>query len=883
MASGIGDKKWIILSKTYEMYLQGNFWSSANTLKHELGHSLGLNHTWYGDECDDTPNNPSCWNGDTCSNNMMDYNACVCALTECQLGRMHYYLMGKAGNISDCLIKDYCTYSSSETIIINTGEDVVWLCEKYLKGDLIINNNAKLTINCKISLPQGAKIIVNQGGELVIDGGIITNSCNNNFQAIEINGGGKFTTKNNAEILLAGNGKIFIDSTSSGVGKFYYNKNSILVLTDDSSHIDIKGNLYIGDSANFTFTGAGYLRLSSPNNPSNNILYGTGSSITLTGSGKTDKILEIAQETVYMPNCTLSNGLVYMQHPYARMQAATETTTMNLNNIKFSPLGTTRTQHRGLHIWGNQICNITNCTFEKGQYGIYGWLSYGGTPLHIVGCVFDNNSTGLWIHGKEIHIDGSNFLNNATGFYGEYADDGFENNYFANCNFSGNSYPLRYVNAQGDILIDNTNITGAATSCVYVTGNHSLNINCSEITGATGSGNPAVYVCNGASIAMTPASSTAKSKLSGPIALRLNNAYQFDITNGKNYFIPTISYHIYGTITKYSSCPPIISFDVSNNQWNANNTNFNSSMAYVFKSGCSTPYTLTSTAPNQYLACGQDPPDIKSYIQSDSLSLINNAKLTNDWNTLFNFYSQTFAGNVPMANQQNVEHWENSWENMRFCLKKMYGLKQLNGISNSEFNQTMAANYKMQQLQKDNYYRLFQLKLEKVTLYRMAGDYDKAIELVEKLTSDTCSSHKEQADAWLCMLQLEKRIAQGLIPPDRIEKERVNCPMFQEPVDEQIKSFQNNSSEINSESSSWIKIVPNPASEQVTLCVNSESENPCEIEITNVLGEHVETISIAEGYSETVVSLDKYSKGIYIASLIKNGRKVIIERFTVVK
>jgi hypothetical protein len=165
----------------------------------------------------------------------------------------------------------------------------------------------------------------------------------------------------------------------------------------------------------------------------------------------------------------------------------------------------------------------------------------------------------------------------------------------------------------------------------------------------------------------------------------------------------------------------------------------------------------------------------------------------------------------------------------------------------------------------------------------MAGDYDKAIELVEKLTSDTCSSHKEQADAWLCMLQLEKRIAQGLIPPDRVEKERVNCPMFQEPVDEQIKSFQNNSSEINSESSSWIKIVPNPASEQVTLCVNSESENPCEIEITNVLGEHVETISIAEGYSETVVSLDKYSKGIYIASLIKNGRKVIIERFSVVK
>ncbi|NSW46496.1 MAG: T9SS type A sorting domain-containing protein [Bacteroidales bacterium] len=133
------------------------------------------------------------------------------------------------------------------------------------------------------------------------------------------------------------------------------------------------------------------------------------------------------------------------------------------------------------------------------------------------------------------------------------------------------------------------------------------------------------------------------------------------------------------------------------------------------------------------------------------------------------------------------------------------------------------------------------------------------------------------------MLQLEKRIAQGLIPPSRIEIERANCPMFQEPSEEQTKSFQNNSSEINIESYSWIKIIPNPASQQFTLCVNSESENPCEVEITNILGKHVETISVAKGYSERVVSLDKYSKGIYIASLVKNGKKVAIQRFSVVK
>jgi hypothetical protein len=256
---------------------------------------------------------------------------------------------------------------------------------------------------------------------------------------------------------------------------------------------------------------------------------------------------------------------------------------------------------------------------------------------------------------------------------------------------------------------------------------------------------------------------------------------------------------------------------------------------------------------------------------------------TQDWQSPFNFYAQTFTGNVLAANQHNIEQWETSWENMRFCLKKMYELKQLNGNSNSEFNQTIVANHKMQQLQKDNYYRLFQLKLEKATLYRMAGNYDKAIELVEELTSDTCDSHKEQADAWLCILQLEKRIAQGLIPPSRIEIERANCPMFQEPTEEQTKSFQNNSSEINIENSSWIKIVPNPAAEQVTLCVNTESEYPCEVEITDILGKPIKSIIVPEGYSETTLSLDKFSKGSYFVALIKDRRKTVIEHFSVIK
>ena len=33
----------------------------SGVLNHEIGHSLGLKHSWSGDDCPDTPDNPNCW------------------------------------------------------------------------------------------------------------------------------------------------------------------------------------------------------------------------------------------------------------------------------------------------------------------------------------------------------------------------------------------------------------------------------------------------------------------------------------------------------------------------------------------------------------------------------------------------------------------------------------------------------------------------------------------------------------------------------------------------------------------------------------------------------------------------------------------------------
>ena len=128
-ASGFGDKKYIVISGVYSAAYMGTYLTiETNLLAHELGHSMGLYHTWgSNDLCTDTPTNSNGWNSPDASNNMMDYNACQCALTSCQINRIHYHLLGNAGNISDCVVGDVQVTSppiKAETVICNFGSNI---------------------------------------------------------------------------------------------------------------------------------------------------------------------------------------------------------------------------------------------------------------------------------------------------------------------------------------------------------------------------------------------------------------------------------------------------------------------------------------------------------------------------------------------------------------------------------------------------------------------------------------------------------------------------------------------------------------------------------------------------------------------------------------
>jgi len=163
---------------------------------HEVGHTLGLAHTWgTNDGCDDTPYNNNCWNFvDTkpcntwgnISNNLMDYNAYQHAVSPCQIGKIQYNFAKLGSSQRQFLMPVWCTYKAEKTISIGLFQNIEWLSARDLEGDIIITNGAKLTIKCRVALPKGAKIIVKPNATLVLDGAEITNLCGDQWEGIVI-------------------------------------------------------------------------------------------------------------------------------------------------------------------------------------------------------------------------------------------------------------------------------------------------------------------------------------------------------------------------------------------------------------------------------------------------------------------------------------------------------------------------------------------------------------------------------------------------------------------------------------------------------------------------------------------------------------------------
>ncbi len=95
-----------------------------------------------------------------------------------------------------------CQVNQAQTVIINSGQNIIWSQNIAIGGDIYIETAGRLTISSDVTMCQNARIIVKRGGRLVVSGGRIIGSPD--WKGIEV-WGNQSTGHPNVVDVLSGN------------------------------------------------------------------------------------------------------------------------------------------------------------------------------------------------------------------------------------------------------------------------------------------------------------------------------------------------------------------------------------------------------------------------------------------------------------------------------------------------------------------------------------------------------------------------------------------------------------------------------------------------------------------------------------------------------
>ena len=164
------DKSGIALGTAIKMggFIQSGepAWDFGGLLMHELGHVLGLRHSWNtNDGCEDTPRHSNCWertDEEPCnapvSTNFMDYNPTQSAITPCQIAKMQANIASIGTTAHKLTEANWCNRDTSESRVIVDRQK--WNRPIQITGDITIKKGGKLYVSSWLSLAEASSILL---------------------------------------------------------------------------------------------------------------------------------------------------------------------------------------------------------------------------------------------------------------------------------------------------------------------------------------------------------------------------------------------------------------------------------------------------------------------------------------------------------------------------------------------------------------------------------------------------------------------------------------------------------------------------------------------------------------------------------------------------
>ncbi len=167
------------------------WWKVDGRFLHEVGHCLGLHHSWLSTqerlfeyECNTGPG----WQR---NNHLMAYNNAQFYNSPLQDAHMRRHLLTtwRIKQLINTPLNN-ATYTFDSSYTIESDETITWI------GNIIVDSGATLTIQGLLQMHKDKKIIVKRNAKLVVDGGVIT-SCDQ-WKGIVIEGDGATGSQANA-------------------------------------------------------------------------------------------------------------------------------------------------------------------------------------------------------------------------------------------------------------------------------------------------------------------------------------------------------------------------------------------------------------------------------------------------------------------------------------------------------------------------------------------------------------------------------------------------------------------------------------------------------------------------------------------------------------